>query len=144
MDWARMTDRFCISRAPSVDETRHFIDTLRDAATLRLESGSHPEDAMCIALDLINACAAVHVDGSAEYIYHFRGEQTITTLRAEPDGRQMLLSTRASDALRWKVERCEGNGAGQCTRDESHHKGPRESTRNHSRQCAAHSLLVSF
>jgi hypothetical protein len=32
---------------------------------LRLESGSHPEDAMCVALDLINAWAAVHVDGSA-------------------------------------------------------------------------------
>jgi phosphoenolpyruvate-protein kinase (PTS system EI component) len=56
---------------------------------------------MCIALDLINAWAAVHVDGSAESIYHARDERTIKNLRAEM---KELQAFYAEDKESWERE----------------------------------------
>jgi hypothetical protein len=150
-----MTDRFCTFQGAKVDETRHFIDTLSDAVTLRLEPESHPEDAMCIALDLINAWAIVHVDGSAEYIYHSRDEQTITTLRAEIKELQALY---AEDKERWERELRESAektarlaaevaqrgghpGAVQSRRSEGHRSPDRSRLSPYSAQSLAHNQL---
>lgn len=60
-----MTDNAARRPEISREQAQHFIDTARDAVTLRLEAGHHPEDAMMTGWTMLESWIATHVDGCA-------------------------------------------------------------------------------
>lgn len=92
------------TRPVTAEEAQHYIDTLRDAVTLRLQAGAHPDDAMLTAATLLDAWIAVHVDGAATSVY---GDGVPSRYRLEHALEQIAAGKRPDGSYNLSREACE-------------------------------------